>query len=364
MTQGDMTVLPTAAGNALLGAAKMARADEFYTQLTDIEKELRHYKTHFAGKVVYCNADDPRVSNFFRYFSLNFEALGLKKLVTTSYRSQTWDLFSQNNSDRALLLEYEGDRNGNRMPDSDEIEVKDLEGDGDFKSAECIKLLEQADIVVTNPPFSLFKEYVAQLIEHEKQFLIIGNMAAVTYKEIFPYIQANKIWYGQSIRSGDREFGVPADYPLTAAGTRVDADGNKFVRVKGVRWFTNLDYPARHEDLVLYKKYTPAEYPTYVNYDAIDVASYKNIPCDYDGVMGVPITLLDYYNPDQFEIIGNSDDMQQMKQIGVKPIGHEFIQAYQEAGGTGHRSAGMRMLGLLEPKPRPVFKRILVRRKK
>lgn len=352
------------ASNRSLGAAKLARKDEFYTQLTDIEKELRHYKPHFAGAVVYCNADDPRVSNFFRYFSLNFEALSLKKLITTSYKSQTWDLFSQNDSDRALVLEYGGDKNGNRTPDPSEIGVRELEGDGDFNSAECVKMLKQADIVVTNPPFSLFKEYVAQLIQYEKKFLIIGNMAAVTYKEIFPFIQQNKLWYGRSIRSGDREFGVPADYPLTAAGSRIDADGKRFVRVKGVRWFTNLDYPERHEDLFLYKKYTPEEYPTYVNYDAIDVASYKDIPCDYDGVMGVPITLLDYYNPDQFEILGNSDDMAQMKEIGVRPVGHEFIQAYRAAGGTGHRSAGMRMLGLMEPKPRPVFKRILVRRKK
>lgn len=360
-----MTSVPkSVTGNALLGAAKMARKDEFYTQLTDIEKELRHYKSHFEGKVVYCNADDPRVSNFFRYFSLNFEPLGLKKLITTSYKSQTWDLFSHNDSEQALILEYEGDKNGNRMPDPEEIEVRQLKGDGNFNSPECVEHLKQADIVVTNPPFSLFKEYVAQLIDYEKQFLIIGNMAAVTYKEIFPFIQANRVWYGPSIRSGDREFGVPDDYPLAAAGTRVDADGNKFIRVKGVRWFTNLDYPERHEDLFLYKRYAPAEYPTYVNYDAIDVASYKDIPCDYDGVMGVPITFLDYFNPDQFEIIGNSDDMAQMKEIGVKPVGEEFIAAYKAAGGTGHRSPGMRMLGLLEPKARPVFKRILVRRKR
>lgn len=355
-----MRDFPTAAGNALLGAAKRARKDEFYTQLTDIEKELRHYKAHFEGKVAYCNADDPRVSNFFRYFSLNFEALGLKKLITTSYKSQNWDLFSQNDSDSALVLEYEGDKNGNRMPDPEEIEVKDLKGDGDFTSPECVKLLEQADIVVTNPPFSLFKEYVAQLIEHEKKFLIIGNMAAVTYKEIFPFIQANKLWYGQSIRSGDREFGVPADYPLTAAGSRVDADGNKFVRVKGVRWFTNLDYPERHEDLFLYKKYTAAEYPTYVNYDAIDVTRYKDIPCDYDGVMGVPITLLDYLNPDQFELIGNSDDAHQMKQIGVRPLGEKFIRAYRSRrdGSPDSRHANARADGTapsrrLQTHPRP-----------
>lgn len=183
------------------------------------------------------------------------------------------------------------------MPDPGEIEVKELEGDGNFLSAECVKLLKQADIVVTNPPFSLFKEYLAQLVEHEKQFLIIGNMQAVTYKEVLPLIQANQLWYGRSIRSGDREFGVPADYPLTAAGSRVDADGNKFVRVKGVRWFTNLDYPERHEDLFLYKKHTAADYPTYVNYDAIDVSKYKDIPSDYDGVMGVPITVPRLFQP-------------------------------------------------------------------
>lgn len=355
--------MTTAASNSLLGAAKVGRKDEFYTQLSDIEKELKHYKKHFKGKVVYCNCDDPRVSNFFHYFSYNFEKLGLKKLIATCYKNQDMDLFSQNTAEQAIWLEYNGDKDGNRVPDIDEIGVHPLEGDGDFRSAETIELLKQADIIVTNPPFSLFKEYVAQLVEHKKQFLIIGNMNAVTYKEIFPLFQNNQIWYGPSIRSGDREFGVPADYPLTAAGTRVDESGNKFVRVKGVRWFTNLDYPERHEDLILYKKYTPSEYPSYVNFDAIDVSSYKDIPDDYDGIMGVPITLLDYFNPDQFELIGNSEDMAQMKEIGVKPVGAEFIAAYIAAGGTGNRTAGMRMLGVMEPKARAVFKRILVRRK-
>lgn len=355
--------MPTASGNSLLGAAKVGRKDEFYTQLSDIEKELRHYRKHFKGKVVYLNCDDPRVSNFFHYFSHNFERLGLKKLIATCYKNQDVDLFSRDAAEQAVWLEYNGDRDGNRVPDIDEIGVHTLEGDGDFRSAESIELLKQADIVVTNPPFSLFKEYVAQLIEHQKQFVIIGNMNAVTYKEIFPLFQKNLIWYGASIRSGDREFGVPDDYPLTAAGTRVDDAGNRFVRVKGVRWFTNLDYPERHEDLVLYKKYSPAEYSKYVNFDAIDVASYKDIPCDYDGVMGVPITLLDYFNPAQFELIGNSEDMAQMKQIGVQPVGATFIDAYKAAGGTGNRTAGMRMLGLMEPKARAVFKRILVRRK-
>lgn len=355
--------MPTATGNSRLGAAKVGRKDEFYTQLSDIEKELRHYRKHFKNKVVYLNCDDPRVSNFFHYFSHNFDRLGLKKLIATCYKNQDMDLFSQNAAEQAVWLEYNGDKDGNRVPDIDEIGVHPLEGDGDFRSAESIELLKQADIVVTNPPFSLFKEYVAQLIEHQKQFLIIGNMNAVTYKEIFPLFQKNLVWYGPSIRSGDREFGVPADYPLTAAGTRVDEHGNKFVRVKGVRWFTNLEYPERHEDLILFKKYNPSEYHSYVNYDAIDVASYKDIPYDYDGIMGVPITLLDYFNPEQFELIGNSEDMAQMKEIGARPVGDEFIAAYKAAGGTGNRTAGMRMLGLMEPKARAVFKRILVRRK-
>ncbi|MCU1391103.1 MAG: modification methylase EcoRI (adenine-specific methyltransferase EcoRI) [Ilumatobacteraceae bacterium] len=355
--------MPSAKTNIKLGDARKAKKDEFYTQLADIERELKNYKKHFQGKVVYCNCDDPRISNFFHYFSYNFEKLGLKRLVTTCYKSQDRDLFSQNESEDAVYLEYEGDKNGSKVPDPEEIGVKPLMGDGDFRSPETIELLKQADIVVTNPPFSLFREYIAQLVEHDKQFVIVGNMNAVTYKEVFPLIQGNKLWYGHSIRSGDREFGVPADYPITAAGSRVDADGNKFVRIKGVRWFTNLDYPERHEDLILYERYSPDKYPTYVNYDAIDVTSYKDIPYDYDGVMGVPVTLLDYLNPDQFELIGNSDDAEQMKEIGLAPLGEEFIAAYRAAGGTGHRTAGMRMLGLMDPKARIVFKRILVRRK-
>jgi hypothetical protein len=349
--------------NRNLATAKAGRKDEFYTQLSDIEKELRHYRKHFKGKVVYCNCDDPRVSNFFHYFSHNFEKLGLKKLIATCYKNQDLDLFSQNNAEQAVYLEYNGDKDGNRIPDLKEIGVHPMEGDGDFRSAESIALLEEADIVVTNPPFSLFREYVAQLVEHQKKFIIIGNMNAVTYKEIFPLFQENKMWYGPSIRSGDREFGVPADYPLTAAGSRVDEFGNRFIRVKGVRWFTNLDYAERHEDLILYKSYLPDEYPTYVNYDAIDVNSYKDIPADYDGVIGVPITLLDHFNPDQFEIVGNSDDSDMMREIGVKQLGKDFINSYRAKGGTGHYSPGMRMLGLMEPRPRIVYKRILVRLK-
>jgi len=290
--------------NRNLGDAKKSKKDEFYTQLTDIEKELKHYKHHFRGQVVYCNCDDPRVSNFFHYFSYNFEKLGLKKLIATCYKSQDIDLFSKNDSERALYLEYEGDKDGNHVPDLDEIGKNYLNGDGDFRSEESIELLKQADIVVTNPPFSLFREYVAQLVEHRKKFLIIGNVNAITYKEIFQLIKADKLWLGPSIRSGDREFGVPDDYPLNAAGHRIDDEGKKYIRVKGVRWFTNMDFKERHEDLILYKTYSPDEYPTYDNYDAIEVSKTKDIPADYDGVMGIPITFLDKYNPDQFEIVG------------------------------------------------------------
>ena len=293
--------------NRNLREAKKAKKDEFYTQLSDIENELRHYREHFRDKVVYCNCDDPRVSNFFHYFAYTFEALGLKKLVTTCYKSQRADLFSQHDSEQAIRLEYNGDKGGNRVPDPEEIGIFPLKGDGDFRSAECIELLKQADIVVTNPPFSLFREYIAQLMKYDKKFLIIGNMNAITYKEIFPLIRDNKMWYGPSIKSGDREFGIPDHYPLDAAETRVDADGKRYIRVKGVRWFTNLEYKQRYVDLILYKKYTPEEYPKYDNYDAINIDKTSDIPKDYKGVTGVPISFLDKYNPDQFDIVGITD---------------------------------------------------------
>ena len=292
--------------NKNLHSAKNAKKDEFYTQLVDIENELKHYHQHFAGKTVLCNCDDPRVSYFFYYFSHNFEQLGLKKLITTCYKSQTPDLFSQNDSERAIYLEYTGDKNGDKVPSPDEIGIQQLKENGDFRNPECIELLKQADIVVTNPPFSLFREYVAQLIEYDKKFVILGNLNAVTYKEIFKFMKENKLWLGQSIHSGDREFQVPEYYPLNAAGCRVDENGNKYIRVKGVRWFTNLDYESRHEDLILYKNYYGNEndYPKYDNYDAINIDKTKDIPTDYAGAMGVPITFLDKHNPEQFELVG------------------------------------------------------------
>lgn len=305
--------------NAGLRGAQRAKKDEFYTRLEDIEKELRHYRDHFKDKVVLCNCDDPRVSNFFHYFSYGFEHLGLKQLITTCYKNRARDVFSKNDDEAAISLVYNGDRNGNRVPDIEEIGIRPLKGDGDFRSDECIDLLKKADIVVTNPPFSLFREYIAQLIENDKKFLIIGNMNAVTYKEVFPLLQDNKVWLGPSIRSGDRTFGVPDDYPLQAAGCGTDENGRKFIKVKSVRWFTNLDFAERHEDLVLHRKYDPAEYPRYHNYDAINVDITNDIPADYYGPMGVPITFLDRYNPDQFEILGSSRTLgKRMSEVAEK----------------------------------------------
>jgi len=293
--------------NKQLTGAKKAKKDEFYTQLADIEVELKHYREHFKGKTVLCNCDDPRKSQFFYYFVLNFHLLGLKKLITTCYKNQNPSLFSESTSEQAVYLVYEGEDIG--IPPKPSIAglVRPLEGDGDFRSKECIAFLEEADIVVTNPPFSLFREYVAQLIKYDKKFIIIGNINAVTYKEIFPLIQRDQVWLGPSIHSGDREFEIPSSYPLEAAGSRTDNEGRRYIRVKGVRWFTNLDFPQRHEELTLYKKYSPEGYPHYDNYDAINVDKVADIPCDYDGVMGVPITYLDKHNPDQFEILDAND---------------------------------------------------------
>ncbi len=322
--------------NKNLNAAKGAKKDEFYTQLEDINNELRHYRGHFRGKTVLCNCDDPRVSNFFNYFAYNFEFLGLKRLITTCYKSQDMDLFSQNKSEQAIYLIYDGDKNGNNIPDPEEIGIHPLKGDGDFRSRECIELLKQADIVVTNPPFSLFREYVAQLMEYEKKFLIIGNVNAINYREIFPYIMQNKIWLGPSIHSGDRKFWVPDNYELNASGCGIDETGRKFIRVKGVRWFTNLDYKERHEDLILYKHYTPEEFPLYDNYEAIEINKVENIPCDYDGVMGVPLTFLDKYNPDQFEIIWRSHDIDWAENVCTffRPPTAEKLAKYKKADKT------------------------------
>lgn len=295
------------ATNKYLHKARNAKNDEFYTILSDIERELRHYKGHFKDKVVFCNCDDPRVSNFFHYFSYNFEKLRLKKLITTCYKNQNMDLFSQHNTEKAIYLEYDGDKNENNVPNPDEIDIKQLKGDGDFRSQECIELLKKSDIVVTNPPFSLFREYVAQLIEYNKKFLIVGTWNAITYKEIFKLIMKNKTWIGVNSNRNFSGFIVPKHYPLHGTEARIDENGNRIVSTNNTCWFTNLDIEKRHEEHILYKTYDPKVYPTYENYDAIEVSKTNDIPIDYNGVMGVPITFMNKYNPDQFEILGLDD---------------------------------------------------------
>lgn len=306
-----------------LDRAKEAKKDEFYTQLADIENELKHYRQHFRGKTILCNCDDPYESNFFKYFANNFNAFGLKKLIATCYNGSPvqgselmLDFGDFQDEPKKIAYKVEitevTDANGDGRIDladvrhliqNDKNVLSTLKENGDFRSKECIELLKEADIVVTNPPFSLFREYVAQLMAYEKKFLIIGNMNAITYKEIFPLIKNNQLWLGPSITSGDRKFWVPDDYELRAAGCGIDETGRKFIRVKGVRWFTNLDHKKRHEELILFHQYSPEEYPKYDNYDAINVNATNDIPVDYDGAMGVPITFLDKYNPEQFEII-------------------------------------------------------------
>jgi hypothetical protein len=319
-------------GNETLNAANKAKNDEFYTQISDITKECSHYKGYFKDKTVFCNCDDPYESDFFKYFALNFNHLGLKKLLASCY------IGSPIANTQLSLFDYESTENKTtKHPHRIEItEIPDenaegerglplvesllrnkknaltrLQGDGDFRSPECIEILKSCDIVVTNPPFSLFREYVAQLIEYEKKFLIIGNVNAISYKEVFPLFKDNKIWMGQSIHSGDREFLLPKQFVIdesriNAHNYRVDEKGNRYLRVMGIRWFTNLDVSTRHEKLDLYKKFTKEEYPYYDNYDAIEVSKVAEIPCDYNGIMGVPVSFLDKYNPDQFEIIGQT----------------------------------------------------------
>lgn len=290
--------------NSSLSRAKINKEDEFYTQLEDVEQELKHYRKHFKGKIVYLNCDDPRVSAFFHFFSYNFERLGLKKLIATCYRNRSRDLFSGHDSERAIFLEYEGNKDGGRVPGEDHIEVNYLEGDGDFRSPEAIELLKQADIVVTNPPFSLFREYIAQLIEYDKKFIILSNQNAVTYQEIFPLLMTGKIWLGAV--SGDMSFKVPDHYTPRATRFWIDENGQKWRSFGNMCWFTNLDYRKRHEDLILYKSYNPDDYPRYDNYDAIEVGRIADIPKDYPGVMGVTPGFLTKHNPDQFEIVGTT----------------------------------------------------------
>jgi len=309
--------------NKNLHSARTAKTDEFYTQLVDIEKELKHYKDQFRGKVVYCNCDDPFESNFFKYFAANFNALGLKKLITTSY------VKSPIVGGQLPLFEVEGLKPSGKepfkieikkVPDTDNdgaINLDDvkyllkhdkntatpLKGNGDFRSEECIKLLKEADIVVTNPPFSLFREYVAQLMEHKKKFLILGDQNAITYKETFGYVKDDKLWVGYD-NGGTKWFQVPMDYDIPTESRKKIVNGVKYFSMGRILWFTNLDTTKRNENIVLYKKYTPKEFPKYDNYDVINVDKVSDIPMNYNHVMGVPITFVDKYNPKQFEILG------------------------------------------------------------
>lgn len=387
--------------NSNLTDAKKAKKDEFYTQYVDIQKEVEAYLEFdpdtFRGKVVYCNCDDPFESNFFKYFAANFNKLGLKKLVTTSYDGSpiagaqlTFLEYAEGNGKRqkpkaiAVEIEEVTDVNGDGATGIEDVKLflkqtphtrTRLAEGGDFRSAECIALLKEADIVVTNPPFSLFKEYVAQLVEHGKRFLIVGPQNAITYKEIFPLIKNTKLWLGVGFANGNAYFSIPADSSRKFADGVYD-ESTGLVKFRNVVWFTNLDHGRRHQELPLmtmadnlkfskHKEIKGKEsYDRYYNYDAIEVPFTDAIPSDYTDVMGVPISFLDKYNPDQFEIVGNSDDGDMMSEIGVRPLGRDFVNAYRARGGTGHFSPGMRMLGLLEPQPRVIFKRILIRHRR
>ncbi len=328
------------ANNSNLGAAKAAKNDEFYTQYADIQKEINAYLEYnpdtFRDKTVLLPCDDPEWSNFTRFFAQNFERLGLKRLISTSYAVESKKykdyeptlfetespLFDMDKTRiKGKIFELTRDTNGSGHIDIDDLEWHYLDGDGDFRSPEVCVLRDQSDIIVTNPPFSLFREFLAWIITANKQFLIIGNMNAVTYKEVFPLIKDNQLWYGPSISSGDREFMIPDSYPIEASGWRVDEHGKKFIRVKGVRWFTNLDHGRRHEpvqlmtlkDNIRFGKHQDIRelgYRKYYNYDALDVPYADAIPSDYEGVMGVPITFLDKYCPDQFDIIWRSHDLE------------------------------------------------------
>ena len=291
------------ATNQLLQKAKKSKSDEFYTQLCDIERELQYYQDRFVDKVVYCNCDDPRTSNFFRYFATNFHKLGLKKLIASCYVEDIYDLFNIQESEKGFYCEYNGESGSHFNPSK--IEVAYFKGNGDFRSQECIELLKQSDIVVTNPPFSLFREFVAQIVKYDKQFLIIGNVNAITYKEIFDLIQKDKVWLGVHLGRGISGFIVPEHYDLYGTEVSVNDEGKNIIATNNCLWLTNLDLKQRNEELDLSKEYAGNEndYPKFDNCDGINVNKTQDIPKDYNGLMGVPITFLHKYNPNQFEIV-------------------------------------------------------------
>ncbi len=366
------------AKNKGLSKAKDAKKDEFYTRYEDIQAELNHYEEHFRGKTVLCNCDDPFESNFCKFFLRNFNYLGLRRLICTSYSSssvvgQQLSIFDEDNERVVPGNGYVMDiteppmANGRGISDEDIYRllsskkrgVKKLKGTGDFRSEECIAYLKQADLVVTNPPFSLFKEYVAQLMAYQKKFLIIGNQNAITYKEIFPLIKDNKLWLGYGFKGNVGFFESPyQDYAVSSQ----HKEG--LIRVSGVMWFTNLDLQKRHETMILYRKYNPDDYPRYVTFDGIDVNETSEIPKDYAGIMGVPKTFMDKYNPDQFEILGYEREDENI-QVGIANMPEEFLADYRRQGGTGHYTKGMKMLCYYnsEGKAKIPFSRILIRNK-
>ena len=379
----------TPSGNRSLSSAKKAKQDEFYTQYVDIQKEVEAYlefdKDTFRGKVVYCNCDDPYESNFFKYFAANFNKLGLRRLVTTSYDG------SPIAGGQLTLVEYDEGNGKRERPKAVAVEIAEvtdvtgdgatgiddvrlflernphtrtpLSGSGDFRSPECVELLKGADIVVTNPPFSLFREYVAQLVEHRKKFLIIGNQNAITYNGIFPLIRDNKLWLGVH-NGGTKWFQVQDDYDIQTASRKKVVSGIKYFSLGSIMWFTNLDHGRRHQQLPLmtmqdnlrFSKHKEvkgkAAYERYDNFDAIEVPYTDAIPSDYEGVMGVPITFLDKYNPDQFEIVANGDDRDEMEALGVPPLGPEYV------GNVGRRKVGV------PSTKKAAFKRILIRHRR
>jgi hypothetical protein len=364
--------------NSILSNAKRARNDEFYTQYSDIQKEMDAYlalnSDVFKNKTILLPCDDPEWSNFTKYFAQNFEYLGLKKLISTSYAPSARsflkeptlfesgsDLFDEDKTIvNGKIFTLHRDMSGDKKINVNDLEWEYLEGDGDFKSKEVERLRDEADVIITNPPFSLFREFLSWIVRDDKKFVILGNMNAITYKDVFPLIKENKLWLGQSIHSGDREFRVPDSYPLESSGWRIDEVGNRFIRVKGVRWFTNIDHGRRHQPLPLmtmdenighskHREVKGVGYTKYDNYDAIEVPFTNAIPSDYDGVMGVPISFLDKYSPEQFEILGATqrgchdavpdtkkyDDYKEMKQDG-KPTGSSGGKTNENANLIGN----------------------------
>lgn len=371
--------------NARLSKAKNAKNDEFYTQLVDIENELRHYKKHFKNKTVFCNCDDPYESNFVKYFAMNFNALGLKKLIATCYATSPvmytqLNLFGEEEESSVIdgrkkpyVIEITEvtDKNGDGAVDLTDFELilkknkpKILKGDGDFRSEECIEFLKEADIVVTNPPFSLFREYIAQLIEYDKKFLIIGDLNIITYKEIFPLFQHNKMWAGYGFNI-TMIFQSPYENYLDSNQKYVTSRGydpKRFLKRPKNCWYTNLPVKYKNEKTILYKHYTPEDYPRYDNYDAIEVPTINDIPCDYNGLMGVPISFIGRINTEQFEIVGASNLPETLD--GIKPLGKEWIQKYRQQGGTGHYTANMKSLAFSgNGKNKIIFSRLIIRKK-